>query len=452
MSEPGPTTTTPQVPTYNMTLSDEGHTAPFQCLIENPQPPDLLKTQELAKIIVEQYTNKQQGLKKWRQMRPFVIEWTENVKKQGPQARQSVPLNFDALVNHLIAHRGIDYQRLGLGRPEQSQANWMDTDITTWGHYAPTSNNGTPNTLTMQLQMALGPEFPVSPAIDREGFATTSLQLHLQRGLLRSRERLLQEASSFVPQSFDRAKGEHAQLIVGGNPPLAALMEFFNLCVSIVDITLMQAYYAGFYASASTGLTFRESVMGAATGRRVSDKVKWVRALSGNDLNAFSEIKVFNELKAVRNHLAHFDPPCFSATIDDVASWLSKVPDLAWLLIKIRRCLKVPISGPIIKMALCPLVTFIPRDPKHVRHPQRNDAGYLSSTWQGEHPHRGRDQLRIPDAMVDKLEKIRSRIQKLGKRDISLAHVVSIILTQRLSQLEGMDNEGLMKQLESELR
>lgn len=85
---------------------------------------------------------------------------------------------------------------------------------------------------------------------------------------------------------MNRERGEQVQFILGGTPPLAALIEFVSLYVSIVDITLMQAYYAGFYAPEKTGLVFNKDVMGPATGRRVSDKIRWVRALSCKDLNA----------------------------------------------------------------------------------------------------------------------------------------------------------------------
>ena len=188
--------------------------------------------------------------------------------------------------------------------------------------------------------------------------------------------------------------------------------------------------------------------MGPATGRRVSDKIKWVRALSGNDLNAPNEMRSFNELKAVRNHLAHFDPPCLAVTVDDVAGWLSKMPDLAWLLIKIRTCLGVPISGPIIQMALSPLVSVVPRDANQVRHTQRRDVGYLSSTWGGSRPHCGRELPQVPESLHEKLKELRQRIQLLARREISLDDVVGIVLAQQLSHLEGMNDERLQKQIE----
>lgn len=447
MSEADSKPAAAKIATYNMSFSEEGHSAPFQCLIEDRRVPDLERTRELAKVVIEQYANMEQGLKKWRKTPEFVINWVDT--KLGPQRSRS--LRFDWIVTHLIEHRKLQFHQLGLCAPERARDNWMDADVTTWGHYAPTSNNGVPNTFTMKLGLALGPRFPVTPGLDREGFATTSPQIHLQRGLLLARARILKEAPLFVPQKFDPKKGEHAQFRMGGDPPLVALMEFFNLWVSLVDITLMQAYYAGFYAHDATGLTFKDEIMGPATGRRVSDKLRWVRALSGKDLNANDEIRVFNKLKEIRNHLAHFDPPCLSVTIDDVAGWLSNVPDLAWLLIKIRKCLSLPISQYIIQMALCPPIVAVPRDPKHLRHPQRSDVGYRSSTWQGEHPHRGRDPLQVSESLVPGLVGVRNRLQTLAKRELSLGEVVRIVLSHRLGQLENMDDDAIMKQFETEL-
>jgi len=387
------------------------------------------------------------GTKKWQKLKPFTIDWKD---RQG-RHQQSSSLRFDWLVDHLRKHRKLRHDDLGLPTPERTRRNWMDADETYWGHYAPTSNGGTPNTATRTLKMALGQHFPVAPGIDREGFATSSPQLHLQRGLLLARARVLQEAPLLVPQRIDREKNEHVQFRFGGNPPLAALMEFFNLCVSIVDITLIQAYYAGYYAPEESGLTFSEHAMGPATGRRVWDKLKWVRLLSGNDLNAPKEMKAFKQLKGIRNHLAHFDPPCFSVTVEDLAGWLSKVPDLAWLLIKIRQCLGLPVSGHIIQMALCPSIVAVPRDPKTTRHPQRSDVGYLSSTWQGNHPHSGSNPLRAPVSAIGPLVRLQRRLEKQLKRTIHVSEVLDAVIMQRLSQLDGMDNAGMLKQLRSAL-
>lgn len=438
-----------QTKTYNFSLSADAHVAPYQCLVEDERVADIHATRELAKILLDQYGNQSLSLKKWRKVSPFRINWTDTTSKP-PKARQSSLLRFDWFVDHIAKRRGLDHEALGLCSPEQSRWNWMDAHLTWWGHYAPC--NQEPTSLPVQLQLALGPEFPVIPAIDREGFAISSPQLHLQQGLLRARLRVIQESSALVPQKIDRERGQQAQFIMGGTPPLAALMEFVSLYVSIVDITLMQAYYAGFYAPERTGLSFNKEIMGPATGRRISDKLKWVRALSGKDLHASVELDAFTQMKSVRNHLTHFDPPCFAASIDDVAGWLSKTSDVAWLLIKIRMCLGVPISGPLVQMAMAPPVVAVARDPAHQRHVQSADTGYLSSTWRGEHPHRGRDPLRVPERLVAELGRIRERTSNSLGQSFTIGDIVEAVLAQRVSELSSLDNSQFTSQLEAAMR
>lgn len=430
---------------FTMRLSDKAQAAPYQCLVEDSSPPDMQMVRELAKILMDQYTSKNLGVAKWRKHPRFVIDWTDHHVKPSVQ-RQSIPLTFNEFVEHLIKFRAVRGTDLGVTSPERAQANWMDADVTWWGHYSPESDKQIAETLTVNAELKFGATFPVTPGIDREGFMTSSPQLHLQLGLLQARARILKEAPAFVPQVINRERGEHAQFIFGGTPPLAALTEYLNLFVSIVDITLMQAYYGGCYASGQTGLTFKPHLMGPATGRRVADKLKWVRLLSGKDLDARDEVKVFGQIKAVRNHIVHFDPPCFAATIEDVAGWLSALPDLGWLLIKIRQSLGVPITGPIVQMVLSPRIVPVARDPELIRHPQKETSGYRSSTWKGEHPHRGRDPLQVPDGLVEDLEKTRRRMIGVLGRECTMNDVINLLLKQRMTQLGGMDNASFGKQ------
>lgn len=436
--------------TWNGSLSANAHAVPYRCLVEDadPQEIDLQKTRTLAKLLLEQYTGQTRTLKKWRSHAPFTIPWVDS--SSNPSVRgESARIWFDGFVRHLIQYRGLKHSEFNLCAPEQAERNWMDAHVTVWGHYMPC--NQEPSSFGIRVPLALGSAFPVAPCIDREGFATSSPQLHLQEAVIKARERVILESPSFVPQVLDREKGQQAQFVFSGTPPLAALMEFTGLYVSIVDITLMQAYYAGRYAASETGLTFRESAMGPATGRRVSDKLRWVSALTGKHLNAADEIEAFNELKAIRNHLAHFDPPCFAASIDDVAAWLSSVSSLGWLLIKIRTCLGVPISGALVRMAMAPRVKAVPRDPAHPRHPQAAGAGYASSTWGREHPHRGRDPLRVSERLIDEIETLRARVNALLGREFTIDGTLDAVLAQRLQQLASMDDAGLLGEIGNSL-
>lgn len=423
--------------TLNMSLSPEAYATPYQCLVEDPQSIDIQEVRKLAKMLIEQYTGQTKTLKNWRRSPSLVIPGT------------SVQVRFDDLVNHLMKFRGIENQKLGLPPPECMGNNWMDADVTWFTHYTPI--NQEPRSWPVKLPLALGPSFPVAPIIDREGFVTTSPQPHLLKALLDARERVIREAPAYVPQVIDRERGGHAAFQMGGTPPLAALMEFLNLYVTIVDITLMQAYYAGYYSPQNTGLRFCPEALGPATGRRVRDKLKWVRLLSGKTLNATEEQRIFNEMKAVRNHLAHFDPPCLAVSIDDVAGWLSKTSALARLLIEIRRCLNMPISGPLVRIAMTTAVRAVPRDPALKRYPQPENAGYRSSTWNGKHPHAGRDPLRVPERLAGELGELRGRVHRVLGRDCDLDKIVEAILVQRITQLKAMDNKGFAAQIENVL-
>ncbi|MBK8256232.1 MAG: hypothetical protein IPK82_26645 [Polyangiaceae bacterium] len=430
--------------TFNAHLGPEAHAKPYQCLLEDSSWFDIPKTRELVHLLVEQYGGTKQTLKKWRKTPPFSVTWFDR-RAKPPTQRRSVEITFDKLVEHIMERRGIDHQSLDLTAPEHAQDNWMDSDVTWWGHYLPI--NEVPETFTTIVELPLGPDFPVVPGIEREGFVTSSPQLHLQRALLAARSRVLREAPLFVPQVIDRDRGQHVQMIIGGTPPLAGLIEFLSLYVTILDITLMQAYYAGFYASSKTKLKFDKDVMGPATGRRVIDKIRWVRALSGQPLNAQTELTTFNRMKAVRNHFTHFDPPCLAVSIDDVAEWLSNTPVLAWLLIKIRRCLGVPISGPLVQLAMAPRVLPVARDPQHERRPQPTDAGYLSSTWRGAHPHAGRDPLRVPERLLSDLDELSRRAARVFGRDCTTGELIEALLTHQLAEMKQRDDQYLSREL-----
>jgi hypothetical protein len=430
--------------TFNMSLSSDAHAQPYPCLAEASTPPDTAATRELAKTLLDQYANQKLSLKRWRKAPHFRISWTDTESKP-PVQRQSVLLRLDWLVDHLVKHRRLDHSLLNLCPPEKSQRNWMDADLTLFGHYAPC--NQAPESLKIRLPLSLGNVFPVVPAIDREGFATSSPQLHLQRGLLAARNRVIRESPALVPQVIDRDLGQHAQLMIGRTPPIAALMEFATLFVTIVDITLMQAYYAARYAPNETGLTFDKNKIGAATGRTMDDKLRWVMLLSGNALHAQEELAVFRQMKALRNHLTHFDPPCLAVSIDDVAGWLSNVPALAWLLIKIRLCLGVPVSSPLVEMAMLPPVLAVPRDSHHPRHPLSNDAGYASSTWGREHPHRGHSAIRVSERLAARFEPISNRATRVLGREVAVGEIVGALLASHADELDALSDADLEKRM-----
>jgi len=158
---------------------------------------------------------------------------------------------------------------------------------------------------------------------------------------------------------------------------LSTLVTYLNSCISLVEITLNQLYYKAKYDSQNMNWIFDEERLGTTIYKRMSDKFKWIGRITNKPLdNAELEIKNFKKLKALRNHLNHFDPPAFAYTIEDIADWLSAVSDIGKLLIKVRMKLHVDLSDRLVEMALLPKVNFVPKDPNIHRFRQGSDVGY----------------------------------------------------------------------------
>ena len=429
--------------TYNLHLSPQANSSPYASLSEDLSTVDRTKVRRLAQVLLEQLGAPTLSITKWKKRKRFRLSWHE----PPPRSRigQSVELSFGEFVDHLIENRRLDHQALRLPPPEESKPNWMDSELTLWGFYAPC--NEADESLAIGLPLTFGSSFPVTPVLDREGFATPSPQLHLQRALLSARWKIISNSHDFVPQRFDRSRGEIAQFQMSGTPPLINIMEYLNLTVSIVDITLIQSYYAATYLGEKVGLKNDDATMlalGPVTGRRMSDKLRWPRIVSGKDLDARDECLVFNELRAARNHFAHFDPPCIAVSIEDVARWLSGASAVAWLLIKIRRCLGLPVSGPLVELAVAPPVEAVPRDPAQPRYPQKN-KGYASSTWGGPNPHRGQDRLRLPSDSAEDIVSVKGLMQSKGV-DCDVVDLVRAAIRHGLSHLGSMDKASLQRE------
>jgi hypothetical protein len=162
---------------------------------------------------------------------------------------------------------------------------------------------------------------------------------------------------------------------------LTDLRLLFSESVSLVDITLHQFYFRAKFDGAAHGWHFDDKKVGPRKGIRLMDKFKWIGEITGSPLeNAHDELRQFEILKNLRNHLSHFDPPCFAYTLRDVASWLNLIPDLGRLLWKIRKKIGVQLTPPLVKMILLPKVEI---HEKYVRATVQPDqpSGYITSTW-----------------------------------------------------------------------
>jgi hypothetical protein len=167
-----------------------------------------------------------------------------------------------------------------------------------------------------------------------------------------------------------------------GGPWLNNLRMLLNESVSLVDITLHQLYFMAKYRGAERGWRYDETELGGRCGMRLSDKISWIGKITGRPLDdARDEWAGFVQLKAVRNHFSHFDPPCVAYTVEDICTWLNLISTVAALLWKIRAKLHAQLSRQLIEVLLLPRVEFVPLDPSAPRVPQPRDCGYGSVVW-----------------------------------------------------------------------
>ncbi|NOU28836.1 MAG: hypothetical protein HOO96_13100 [Polyangiaceae bacterium] len=218
--------------------------------------------------------------------------------------------------------------------------------------------------LTFQVPTSLGPNFPLVPRIDREGQAFSSFQLMLQNSILSLRTALVTHSYAF--ESVDWFQN---------------LRSYVSECVSLIDVTLHQLYFRAEYAP-SPDWVFDPEKLGARHGRRLNDKMKWIYQITGQPFHAEEEMKAFQVIRELRNHLQHFDPPCLSFTLEhDVVQWLNAMPLIAQLSWKIRQAIGSPLSGPLIRMLLAPAVEFAAEDPRRPRVAPAAGIGYASTRW-----------------------------------------------------------------------
>src|SRR5262249_41446040 len=157
-----------------------------------------------------------------------------------------------------------------------------------------------------------------------------------------------------------------------------SLRTLVSECVSLIDGLLHQLYWKA-RCNPEPRWKFDAAKLGARNGQRLADKLGWVPKITGKLLHTQDETAAFLELKGLRNHLQHFDPPVFCFTLEDVTRWLNLVPAVARLNWEIRKCMGVTLSVPLIEVLLADRVEFVPKDPTRSRTPQGPDAGYGST-------------------------------------------------------------------------
>lgn len=320
---------------------------------------DLPTTSEVNKLlqyVLNVYSGTKRSIKQYKRMERINISWTHNGKNVNSFH------SFNKLSKSIKHNRKLDSKIHNL---PSLNSDWIDQgiELSLSGPFISTTGA---ETLPIALEMPFGDAFPIQPAIDREGAMFSSFQLQIQNNVLRLHREV-------VDQSHKAADTTGVWL--------SNLRMLVNESIALIDITLHQLYFMAEYKP-SPNWVFSKEKLGERAGRRLIDKFKWITQITGNPLDdAEREISRFKELKDLRNHLNHFDPPCFAYTIEDVANWLNIVPDVGRLLWKIRKRLDVQLSDPLIQIILLPEVSINPRNAGVVRPNQKDDSGYSSAVW-----------------------------------------------------------------------
>jgi hypothetical protein len=208
-----------------------------------------------------------------------------------------------------------------------------------------------------------GSAFPLRPGLDREGLAISSFQNLSIRKVIEAR-------TALVEKSGMRDLGEWFQ----------ALRQYTAEAVSWIDTTLHQLYFKAQYAPLR-GWKFDKDLLGSRHGVRIADKLAWVGKITGRPLNPGRELADFHMIRRLRNHLQHFDPPCFACTMEEAVRWLNAAQNIGRLNWRIRETIGSPLCPELIRLLLLPEVEFVPKSPEIPRVPQGPHCGYASCTW-----------------------------------------------------------------------
>jgi hypothetical protein len=262
------------------------------------------------------------------------------------------------LARDMMRDGRFDHKKYNLPNP---MCRWLDDSMALSPYFhAPAVGAG--YALTFRLQPHLGDQFPIAPTLDREGTAYTSFQGMLIQRIASLRVWLVEHSA----KPGDEEWFQNFRTLVTES-------------VSLVDNTLHQIYFKAQY-DPLPGWTFDQMALGQRHGRRLMDKLKWVYQITGKELRAPDETHDLAMVKELRNHLQHFDPPCFAYTLEEAATWLNQVLGVVRLVWRMRARVNAMPSAALISLLLQRDVRFLPKDPARPRVPMGKTCGYASTS------------------------------------------------------------------------
>jgi len=309
-------------------------------------------------IIDSFLTSIKQNRRKWKKdSKLYSIEW--NRKEQTFNSQE---INYKIISEHLRDNHGFVPEKLNL--PGMG-CEWMDNtlDLGMDFHILEKDKKSALTITNGNTKKYLGESFPIEPALDREGQFFSTFQPQLIRKIILDRNNLISDSHLIMKPMW-----------------ILNLRSLINDSISLIDICLNHIYIKAEY-NPEPNWKFDKDILGERHNRRFMDKLKWVKQITGNNLNIEKERKILLELKNIRNHLNHFDPPTLAITIEEATNWLNDVLYIGVVLFNIREALKVPVSTDLINFLLQRTVSFVPKKTCENRIPLNNSTGYKSSIW-----------------------------------------------------------------------
>lgn len=280
----------------------------------------------------------------------------------GEIIRKSISFNYSDIIQSIKENGFFSPSLFNL---PQMECYWLDKSIDMSINFHRFDNEHR-NALIMTdgtPQQQYGPSYPIKPLLDREGHIITSFQNQLMYRVIKQRSDLIKNSDKALTIEW-----------------ILDLRSLVNDSISILDITLNQLYIKAQFDPQKLW-KFDKEILGEKHGRRIIDKLKWVRQISSSNLNIEKEMLGLDNLRKIRNHFNHFDPPSFAITIEEACLWLNQVIDIGYILFKIRKAINAPCSTLLINFLLQKEVKFVSESHFSDRLPLENRSGYLSSTW-----------------------------------------------------------------------
>lgn len=383
--------------------------APHAFLRRVPPPDDRPIVREIALGIVNAWSARKYTRKELRNGE-IQLPWFETGKDaQGNDVnedRLSKRFSLFDLEQALRLRNAYHFKEFDMPDPG---CPWLDDQVIIANELQVSDTDGSGNALAFAVPTKLGPTFPITPTLNREGWAVSSFQRAVAIRIHRLWTSLVDSSDRFF--SYDW---------------LQDLRGCVSECVSLIDITLHQLYWKALYDPLPTW-RFDAGKLGSPHARRMSDKLRWVTQISGNHVHADAERRGFTKLRVLRNHLQHFDPPCFACHLDEAAEWLNNVRDTARFAMKIRHALGSPLSSELIALLLLPDVEFVPLPSDRPRLPPKEPAGYEALMANAPQPPA---ETPVASASLEDVERMLRHVEAIrgGKTDTDRMELTRMIL------------------------